>query len=83
MVMALLYSVLVISLGPTRYRRYPSGMSSLMYFSRFFDSCCTRCKSLLTSDSQGDYFFRPFNAKDVGIESWEVLLPSADIARQY
>jgi hypothetical protein len=34
------------------------------------------------SDSEGDYFFRPFNAKDVGIESWEVLLPSHDIARQ-
>lgn len=34
------------------------------------------------SDSEGDYFFRPFNAKDVGIESWEVLLPSADITRQ-
>jgi CRISPR/Cas system-associated exonuclease Cas4 (RecB family) len=34
------------------------------------------------SDSEGDYFFRPFNAKDVGIESWEVLLPSHDVARQ-
>jgi CRISPR/Cas system-associated exonuclease Cas4 (RecB family) len=34
------------------------------------------------SDSEGDYFFRPFNAKDVGIESWEVLLPPHDIARQ-
>ena len=34
------------------------------------------------SDSEGDYFFRPFSAKDVGIESWEVFLPSHDIARQ-
>jgi hypothetical protein len=34
------------------------------------------------SDSEGDYFFRPFNAKDVGIESWEVFLPAQDIARQ-
>src|SRR5712692_2957489 len=34
------------------------------------------------SYSEGDYFFRPFSAKDVGIESWEVLLPSHDIARQ-
>jgi CRISPR/Cas system-associated exonuclease Cas4 (RecB family) len=34
------------------------------------------------SDSEGDYFFRPFNAKDVGIESWEVFLPSHDIARE-
>src|SRR5919108_6147692 len=36
----------------------------------------------IKSDSEGDYFFRPFKAKDVGIESWEVLLPSHDIARQ-
>ncbi len=34
------------------------------------------------SDSEGDYFFRPFSAKDVGIESWEVFLPSHDLARQ-
>ena len=34
------------------------------------------------SDSQGDYFFRPFEAKDAGIESWEVVLPKDDIARQ-
>lgn len=33
------------------------------------------------SDSEGDYFFRPFNA-NVGIESWEVFLPSHDIAKQ-
>jgi hypothetical protein len=36
----------------------------------------------IKSDSEGDYFFRPFNAKEVGIESWEVFLPSQDIARQ-
>ena len=36
----------------------------------------------IKSDSAGDYFFRPYNAKDVGIESWQVLLPSSDIARQ-
>src|ERR687887_2414613 len=36
----------------------------------------------IKSDSKGDYFFRPFNAKDVGIESWEVFLPSNDIARE-
>jgi CRISPR/Cas system-associated exonuclease Cas4 (RecB family) len=36
----------------------------------------------IKSDSEGDYFFRPFNAKDVGIESWEVFLPSHDIARE-
>jgi hypothetical protein len=33
----------------------------------------------IKSDSEGDYFFRPFNAKDVGIESWEVFLPSEDL----
>jgi CRISPR/Cas system-associated exonuclease Cas4 (RecB family) len=36
----------------------------------------------IKSDSEGDYFFRPFNAKDVGIESWEVFLPSHDISRE-
>lgn len=34
------------------------------------------------SDSEGDYFFRPFGAKDAGIESWEVVLPTGDIARE-
>ena len=36
----------------------------------------------IRSDSQGDYFFRPFTAKDVGIESWEIFLPLNDIARE-
>jgi hypothetical protein len=36
----------------------------------------------IKSDSEGDYFFRPFEAKDAGIESWEVVLPSGDIARE-
>jgi hypothetical protein len=36
----------------------------------------------IKSDSEGDYFFRPFNAKDVGIESWEVFLPSDDLSRE-
>jgi CRISPR/Cas system-associated exonuclease Cas4 (RecB family) len=36
----------------------------------------------IKSDSEGDYFFRPLNGKDVGIESWEVFLPSHDIARE-
>ena len=36
----------------------------------------------IKSDSQGDYFFRPFEAKDVGIESWEVFFPREDIARE-
>jgi len=34
------------------------------------------------SDSGGDYFFRPYNGKDVGIESWQVFLPKEDIARE-
>lgn len=33
-------------------------------------------------DERGDYFFRPFDAKDVGIESWKVVLPKNDIARE-
>ncbi|HZA07805.1 MAG TPA: hypothetical protein VE619_08885, partial [Nitrososphaeraceae archaeon] len=36
----------------------------------------------IKSDSEGDYFFRPFDAKDVGIESWEVFLATGDIARE-
>jgi hypothetical protein len=33
-------------------------------------------------DSRGDYYFRPFDARDVGIESWHVFLPKDDeIAR--
>ena len=36
----------------------------------------------IRSDSQGDYFFRPFNAKNVGIESWKVFLATGDIMRQ-
>ena len=34
------------------------------------------------SDSEDDYFFRPFNGRDVGIESWQVFLPKEDIARE-
>jgi CRISPR/Cas system-associated exonuclease Cas4 (RecB family) len=34
------------------------------------------------SDSEGDYFFRPYNGSDVGIESWQVFLPKEDIARE-
>jgi hypothetical protein len=34
-------------------------------------------------DAQGnDYFIRPANARDVGIESWQVILPKDDIARE-
>src|SRR5919107_591697 len=36
----------------------------------------------IKSDSHGDYFFRPFDAKDVGIESWDILLPKDDITRE-
>src|ERR671931_2105965 len=36
----------------------------------------------IRNDSEGDYFFRPYNAKDVGIESWEAFLASDDILRQ-
>jgi CRISPR/Cas system-associated exonuclease Cas4 (RecB family) len=34
-------------------------------------------------DSQGNsYFLRPADGKDVGIESWQIFLPSGDIARE-
>lgn len=33
-------------------------------------------------DDKGDYYFRPLDAKDVGIESWQVILPKGDIARE-
>lgn len=36
----------------------------------------------IKSDSQGDYFFRPFNAKSAEIESWEVCLPTNDVTRE-
>jgi hypothetical protein len=37
----------------------------------------------LRRDAEGnDYFVRPANAKDVGIESWQVTLPKYDIARE-
>jgi len=32
-------------------------------------------------DDQGDHYVRPFDAKPVGIESWSVVLPYKDIAR--
>jgi hypothetical protein len=34
------------------------------------------------SDSEGDYFFRPYKGKDAGVESWEVFLPGGDITRE-
>jgi hypothetical protein len=34
------------------------------------------------SDSEGDYFFRPYYGRDGGIESWQVILPKEDIARE-
>jgi CRISPR/Cas system-associated exonuclease Cas4 (RecB family) len=37
----------------------------------------------LRRDAEGnDYFVRPANARDVGIESWQVTLPKYDIARE-
>jgi hypothetical protein len=37
----------------------------------------------LRRDVEGnDYFVRPANAKDVGVESWQVTLPKYDIARE-
>jgi len=36
----------------------------------------------IKSDSNGDYFFRPFNSKSPEIESWEIFLPASDITRE-
>ncbi len=36
----------------------------------------------IKSSTEGDYFFRPYNGRDVGIESWQVFLPKEDIARE-
>ena len=36
----------------------------------------------IKSDSQGDYFFRPFNSKMAEIESWEINLPTNDVTRE-
>jgi CRISPR/Cas system-associated exonuclease Cas4 (RecB family) len=36
----------------------------------------------IKSDSQGDYFFRPFNSKMAEIESWEIYLPTNDVTRE-
>ena len=37
---------------------------------------------LIKRDERGEYFFRPNNAKDPGVESWSVNLPKDDIARE-
>jgi hypothetical protein len=37
---------------------------------------------LIKKDETGEYFFRPTDAKDAGIESWSVNLPKDDIARE-
>jgi len=36
----------------------------------------------IKSSTEGDYFFRPYDGRDVGIESWQVFLPKEDIARE-
>jgi hypothetical protein len=37
---------------------------------------------LIKRDEKGEYFFRPNNAKVVGVESWSVNLPKDDITRE-
>lgn len=39
-------------------------------------------KELKWVDSAGDYFYRPVEAKDAGIESGKVALPKEDVARE-
>lgn len=36
----------------------------------------------IKSDSQGDYFFRPFDSKMAEIESWEIYLSTNDVTRE-
>jgi hypothetical protein len=37
---------------------------------------------LLKKDESGEYFFRPNNSKNPGIESWSINLPKGDIMRE-
>ena len=37
---------------------------------------------LLKKDESGEYFFRPYNSKNPGIESWSINLPKDDIMRE-
>lgn len=37
---------------------------------------------LLKKDESGEYFFRPHNSKNPGIESWSINLPKDDILRE-
>jgi hypothetical protein len=36
----------------------------------------------IRSDSEGDYYFRPRDGKEAGIESWSVYIPKGDISRE-
>ncbi|HET7147617.1 MAG TPA: hypothetical protein VFI73_03875 [Candidatus Nitrosopolaris sp.] len=36
----------------------------------------------IKSSTGGHYSFRPYNGRDVGIESWQVFLPQEDITRE-
>jgi hypothetical protein len=36
----------------------------------------------IRSDSEGDYYFKPRNGKEPGIESWSVIIPKGDISRE-
>jgi hypothetical protein len=36
----------------------------------------------IRSDSDGDYYFRPRDGKEAGIESWSVYIPKGDISRE-
>jgi hypothetical protein len=42
------------------------------------------CKEFrwIRSDSEGDYYFKPRNGKEPGIESWSVFLSKGDISRE-
>ena len=68
---------------------FRSYLSQLLYYMALTDvekgilSINYNVKELnwIKRDDQGDHYVRPFDAKPVGIESWSVVLPYKDLAR--
>lgn len=50
------------------------GILSIRYSSKEF--------RWIRSDSEGDYYFKPHNGKQAGIESWSIFIPKGDISRE-
>ena len=70
--------------------KFKSYLRQLLYYLVITDiekgilSIRYNCKEFrwIRSDSEGDYYFKPRNGKEPGIESWSVLLPKGDISRE-